>query len=753
MPFCVVVSAYCGPHRSSSLSIITKVFQCGVDLLTRCGSMDDGFVLLAVQNVEGRWSRKEWTDWNTVNGRKSVLEWMKRLETECVVRLQSISQSAATSTAPESGSAVSAHRSMLETVRLCVADCKAHGAAQQRESRWVSQIAIVVEEHGLILGDDEGADLHSHSVRWQRARSELASWCRADAVCLNLIAICSPSKNRKYSDFKLVANRCSLCFEPFYGSKPLKKEHFNTERHRIALRQIEIQRVAHCRRPDHGPNAVNAESAEIAAPPLKRRRVSHCEPDGDGGGGADVDVDGERDCASSCRSGDGAKWRRWQCRSVLFWQSAVAAVHGLFRWMTMRVGSAEEVVAAMAMQMASRWKPRRIAMGSLMAECQLFGGPKANHFAAPSNESNKVLCTETADQRQWLSEWLLAGDGEAAAIDIDVAVDCPPSILQQNGLSLGSGTETLSVLGFLDRDNNQRPPLPVLSRHFVTPRGDGGGGQHIALFLRDLMVKWRKIAVVDLSGPPQSKWFGVLGADTPSNGRPHCLRLDVLSPYFAAPRLFGIDAAKRPTPQYAVPQTVGSAPTTMLAVYDSVSTYFPTESNVVKDFEKLVRSIKLTKGGPTATTATATANGHDHGTAAAAHCFAVAESIRRRSRIFQIPHLLHHLQSVVLNETDGGGPAGGGGNGEDRRFEALRQMVTRSVTDKGAVIALHIDDGDGGPNGDGAATSNPTADINTKPKAPSPSSRGRGRRGRRGRNRGGGRGRGKRRGHRHHRSK
>merc|ERR1719474_1557885 len=564
--------------------------------------------MLSVQNVEGGWTRKEWTDWNSAIGRQSVTEWLHRLETECVARLRS---------EPPSQSPPHCSHSLWNEVRGRITECRSRAnterktSAPRAERGWHYQIAVVVEEHGLNLLTDPNDDADLLSTKWERARSELVSWCRSDAICLNVMAMSLRSasrwKKRKYSDFKT-------------------------------------------------PNDGEAQRE----PPSKRRKLSGSKPD-------------ELDGAES--DGDGETDSEWQRRSEDLWQSAVEAVSGVFGRRSLTDGDGlgaavdsnnsnnsnivgvdgvrsryddDRTLRAMTERMASHWKRRRLAIGSLMGECRLFPGLDAMHSVSPSND-RKVLCAQspqTADSHE------------------------------HGGSQSVSCGDTLSVVGFVDRDDKQWLPLPAVSRHFVAATA---GGEHIVLFARDLMANRGKMAVVDLSAPPQAKWFGLLHADALSD----CLLLDVLSPYINAPRLFQVETAKQPMPQYVVPDAVRTpaANSTMLAVYDAVSCHFATESNVIKDFEKLVRCFKQKKGG----------------TQPMAQCFAVAESIRRRSRIFKVPHLLHHLHSVVIHETDRialelDADPNAAGNGEVQtvraQIEALRQMVSRCLTDKRAVIAM-----------------------------------------------------------------
>ena len=662
MALCVIISAHRSPQHPTTLPIINTIFQCGVRLLERCGSTGGGRVFVSVQDIDGKWHRKPWTDWNTPNGRQSVMEWIKRIERECTLRIEANPKSELKSDSNSTATAsltMNASDSLLDEVTRCISECGMdrlrHRYQSQAQSRCIYEITIIAEAETLNL--DSNPDLNLQSMEWQRSklrmRSDLVSRCRSDGVRLNLIALSAPSKNKKNSDSK----------------------------------------------------------------------------------------------------------------SMTFWKSLVSGVCGVFQSMEMKNGvdpqrESESMINSMTQRIGDRHNGNgdghriMISIGSLMAECRIFDGLNTNHFVSPSNGSFHSTTMST--------EWQRARRRDLTEIDVEHSNELDG---EQKDRSPEMGV--LSVLGFLDRDNNEWLPLPVLQRHFVSPHVvSSGTGEHVALFLRDLMVKWKKIAVVQIafkSGrtPSNSKWFGVLHADTLNDGRSssRCLLLDVLSPYINAPRLFQIESAKRPTPQYTVPDTVtmpmsnttspmtdgAATPKTMLAVYDSVSCYFPTESTVAKDFEKLVRILKQKK------------------TTIMGQCFAVAESIRRRSRIFGIPHLLHHLNSVICNETkqlidaiNGDVSADPKAEAEKQLFlkqiRALRQMVGRSLTDNRIVIAMEpkTNDADGA-----AAASKFGENKNTKSTAyRSPSDKRKRNKGRgRGRGRGSARGRGKRRGHHHHRKK
>ena len=69
----------------------------------------------------------------------------------------------------------------------------------------------------------------------------------------------------------------------------------------------------------------------------------------------------------------------------------------------------------------------------------------------------------------------------------------------------------------------------------------------------------------------------------------------------------------------------------MLNVYDSVSAYFPTESNIIKEFDKFIRLLKQKK---------------------ILECFEIAEIIRKRAHMFHIQQLIKQLINIINREVN-----------------------------------------------------------------------------------------------------
>lgn len=645
MPLCLIVSAYCGSY--SSLTNVSQIFKYCNILIKRCGKTGNGDILLLFQDIHGKWTKYDWTNFINNNGRKLINGYISQQQNICLQQLQK-----QTSSSMSQSPTIEHHTeySMIKQLINCINECKQHSlSVSGKQSKSIYNIVIIGNESCLSFNE---SDIYLNSFKSNNKLSQILSLSRIIPLNINMICLCSPLKNyKKFRDYNFINNCCSICNQQFFRLKPNKKQHFPKMCHQVALKQIKIQKCfANCKS--------FRNSTDSIQPQQKKRRLMTKDND-DGTDSYDL----SEILISS---------------SVLFWQNLIDSSHGIFRWMFMDFNQSniDLVFQSIANKISSQLKLRYLSIGSLIGQCSIFPGPNNNYFTPPNNKNNKIIKFENQYNDKQLRFEINQqiqrlptkfNNSFIKAIHSNISINTknnteynivPLNILHENNVNITMGCDVISILGFLDR-KDEWLPIPVISRHFLLPfinnitssksmdnndssmnidqdKSSTGKGADITIFVKELLLNHNKIGLVTLNPSSKPSWYGFIHADNQSNGK--YLLLDILSPYINVEQLYRIQSQSKPTPQYTLPHQQinnnnNNNKPSMLNVYDSVSAYFPTESNIIKEFDKFIRLLKQKK---------------------ILECFEIAEVIRKRAHMFHIQQLIKQLIDIInreLNET------------------------------------------------------------------------------------------------------
>eukprot|EP01083_Nonionella_stella_P008125 23462_1 len=622
MTLCCIVSAYCGPH--ASLTNVSQTFKYANVLLKRCSKIGRGDVMLLFQDLYGQWTKYKWMNWTQTNGRKSILNHVTKQQNLCLQQLQN---QAPPLTLP-------ATSTMLDTLKECMMDCNQH---QQKNAslsfNFIYHIVVIGNEHSLSFNDE----IYLNSLQSNIKLQDILSLSRNTPININMLCLCSPLTNKTYREFSFNHNCCSVCNQQFFRTKPNKKQHFPKSCHQIALKQIEIQKIYRKCQSIIEVNPSSQSNTNEPEPPLKRRKMNENEITNED---SHYDI---HDMLNSC--------------AVLFWQSMIDHSSGIFRWILtdFNQSNIDLVFISLTNQIASHSKMRHIALGCLMGQCMIFPGPNNHYFHPPNNSNHKIKQFQSMNEKQIRFEMNqhmgIKGKHskynnaflKAMHENMNSSNEhCPFNILQENNTNISTACDVLSILGFLEREH-QWLPIPILSRHYVIPfesnsRHDQdtdltntvgkSKGADVCVFIKEMLYEYNRICLVNLNPPNKPSWYGFMHCELKSKEK-HLL-LDILSPFINVEALLRKETKGQPTPQYKIQiNNSSNVKQSMLNIFDSASAYFPSDTNVIKEFDKFIRLLKQKK---------------------VLECFDVAESIRRRSVMFHIPHLMTHLLSISKQE-------------------------------------------------------------------------------------------------------
>jgi hypothetical protein len=152
------------------------------------------------------------------------------------------------------------------------------------------------------------------------------------------------------------------------------------------------------------------------------------------------------------------------------------------------------------------------------------------------------------------------------------------------------------------------------------------------------------------------------------------LMLDVLSPTVNVERLLSEQQAAQSQQQ------------TVLSLYENLSSYSPSETDLRKEFEKLVRSFKILISNA--------AGNRERNLLIINECFTLSESIRQRAAIFHIPELVHSLKSIIdeqITQFLNSNNSNNNNNGESiRHLKYLQQCINQVIASPQSVTCIKM---------------------------------------------------------------